>query len=293
MSQEPWVPEPWMQLEDVPRLPAEDSDEFENEIIRARKPVIINGWVDDWNAVGKWSIDYFIEKCGDNEIRIRYLGKENDEYRSWFRETTVREWLEELREGQKDDLYVAEAPLGETLPQVVADIGTIAYGNRDQERLNFMMGRTTYAPFHFHERHDAVAVQVVGTKSFVLYGPSESKNLYPQPWFQPDFSFGNVDLKDTANVDLERYPRFRDARGYHTTMTPGDALFVPMHWWHTVHGGHEFNVLLTDFFFSEATDTGTYPFPGLRLWARKLQFAMARSLKRGSVIKDVKKALSR
>ena len=294
MTHEGWVPEPWMQLEAVPRIPAVDSDDFEKQIIRARQPVIIDGWLDDWDAVGKWSIDYFVEKCGDQEIRLRFIGKDQDGFRKWERDTTLREWLEELRQGQKDDLYLAEVALGETLPQVVEDIGTVAYGNRDPKRLNLMMGRRTYAPFHFHERHDAVAVQVVGNKNFVLYGPSESKKLYPQPWFQADQSFANVAFHDTAKVDLDRYPRFRHARGYECTMTPGDALFIPMHWWHAVHGGDEFNVLLTDFYFSEATDTWTYPFPGVRLWARRLGLAEIRmSLKRGSLIKDLKKRLSR
>ena len=56
MTHEGWVPEPWMQLEAVPRIPAVDSDDFEEQIIRARKPLIIEGWLDDWDAVGKWSI---------------------------------------------------------------------------------------------------------------------------------------------------------------------------------------------------------------------------------------------
>ena len=294
MNPAPWEPQPWMQLKEIPRLAAEDTDDFRREIIRARTPVIVRGWLDDWDAVENWSVDYFIEKCGDNEIRLRNIGVENGEFRSWFRETTVREWLGELKAGQKDNLYLAEVPLHRTLPEMVGDIGTVPYGNQDPKVLNFMMGRTTYAPLHFHERHDAVAVQVVGTKSWVLYGPAQSKNLYPRPWFGHDLSYANVDLEDLANVDLERYPRFREAQGYHFTTTPGDALFIPMHWWHAVYGGPEFNVLLTDFFFSEATDSWTYPFPGLRLWARKLQVAaMARSLERGSVLQDVKRALRR
>ena len=63
------------------------------------------------------------------------------------RDTTLGEWLEELREGQKDHLYLAEVALGKTLPQVVDDIGTVAYGNRDPNKLMLMMVERRTLPF--------------------------------------------------------------------------------------------------------------------------------------------------
>lgn len=281
-------------FEEVERIEAGDADTFEQDIIRSRRPVVVRGWLDSWDALRKWSLDYFADRCGSNEVRLRYIGRDDVEFRALYRETTVREWLAALARGEGDELYLAEAPLGQTFPQVVSDIQGYPYGNQNPAGLNLMMGTTTYAPMHFHAKHDAVAAMVVGTKQFILFSPQDSRHLYPQPWYGRDMSFSNVDLSDPDEVDLERFPRFTKAKGLECTLTPGDALFIPMHWWHAVRGGGEFNVLLTDFYFTEATSHWTYPFPGLRLWAQKLGLtAAARSVKSGTFVKDVARNLAR
>ena len=40
-----------------------------------------------------------------------------------------------------------------------------------------------------------------------------------------------VDIEDP---DLDRFPRFADARRMHCSLGPGDVLFMPAFWWHEV-----------------------------------------------------------
>ncbi|XP_040606790.1 HSPB1-associated protein 1 isoform X2 [Mesocricetus auratus] len=39
---------------------------------------------------------------------------------------------------------------------------------------------------------------------------------------------------NVVNPDLERFPRFQKARRHTVTLSPGQVLFVPRHWWHYV-----------------------------------------------------------
>jgi peptidyl-lysine (3S)-dioxygenase / protease len=39
---------------------------------------------------------------------------------------------------------------------------------------------------------------------------------------------------DVQRPDLVRFPRFAHARAVTCTIGPGDALFLPAHWWHEV-----------------------------------------------------------
>ena len=39
---------------------------------------------------------------------------------------------------------------------------------------------------------------------------------------------------DIANPDLDKFPKFAQARRLECTLRPGDALFMPAFWWHEV-----------------------------------------------------------
>ena len=47
-------------------------DEFLEDYYCANRPVIITGMMDDWPALGKWSLDYFAQKFGDREVEVQF-----------------------------------------------------------------------------------------------------------------------------------------------------------------------------------------------------------------------------
>ncbi|WP_234320257.1 cupin domain-containing protein [Streptomyces sp. SBT349] len=84
---------------------------------------------------------------------------------------------------------------------------------------------------HFDEV-DTFVVQVLGTKSWRVHGPSEE---HPVP------EYGDSDpARCPAAVLFER------------TLEPGDVIHVPRGWWHTVRGGGESSLHLT-FAFTRPT----------------------------------------
>ncbi|MGW0790595.1 JmjC domain-containing protein [Streptomyces sp. NPDC002911] len=84
---------------------------------------------------------------------------------------------------------------------------------------------------HFDEV-DTFVLQVLGTKSWQVHGPSEE---HPLP------EYGDSDPARCPETVL-----------FEKTLEPGDAIHVPRGWWHTVRGGGEFSLHLT-FAFTRRT----------------------------------------
>jgi len=88
------------------------------------------------------------------------------------------------------------------------------------------VGATT--PAHFDEQHNFLN-QVRGKKTIVLFPPDDYTRMYPFPVTHP---CDRCSMVDVHNADLERFPRFSEARGHVITLGPGDVLYIPYGWWH-------------------------------------------------------------
>ncbi|XP_055351200.1 tRNA wybutosine-synthesizing protein 5-like [Paramacrobiotus metropolitanus] len=71
---------------------------------------------------------------------------------------------------------------------------------------------------------DNVLIQIRGRKRAVLFDPEDFDHLYMQGDKSPIF--------DAENVDLERFPKFRNATKWVCTLEEGDMLFIPAFWMH-------------------------------------------------------------
>lgn len=79
---------------------------------------------------------------------------------------------------------------------------------------------------------DNFLYQIKGSKKVYLFSPSESDYLYPvefggNPFYEP--SSVNMLLPD-----LEKHPKFPQAKGIHCELLPGDMLYLPAGWWHCI-----------------------------------------------------------
>lgn len=97
---------------------------------------------------------------------------------------------------------------------------------------NFWLGaRDAHTGLHRDGYHNVI-LQLDGTKRFTLLSPRDDECVYPAG---PTGMFGNyAGIGSVMNVDLAKFPRFRDASPVECELEPGDILFLPFAWWHEV-----------------------------------------------------------
>jgi len=96
-----------------------------------------------------------------------------------------------------------------------------------------------------YDGSDNVACVVAGRRRFVLFPPQQTCNLYPGPLnFTP--AGAPTSLVDLNNPDFVRYPLFKQAlaEAYSAELGPGDAIYIPMLWWHHVESLEKVNALM-------------------------------------------------
>ena len=122
---------------------------------------------------------------------------------------------------------LAEQPLKEVLPQLVEDVGTIRYSKTEPGNLSLMLSGRSYAPLHYHPRAEAVSHQVSGKRRFLLIPPSETAALDPVPTSAnpPNFARRVIREEEISALRLE---------ACETTLSSGEAIYIPRHWWHAV-----------------------------------------------------------
>jgi hypothetical protein len=95
------------------------------------------------------------------------------------------------------------------------------------------MGRDTVTRAHYHALHHALICQVHGKKRVVLCPPADFPFLYAHPISRPHFEVSRV---DPVAPNIEIFPKLSSAHPLEATLEPGDALFVPLRWWHAAFG---------------------------------------------------------
>ena len=106
-----------------------------------------------------------------------------------------------------------------------------------------------------------IACVVAGRRRFTLFPPEQLAHLYIGP-LDHTLAGPPVSMVDPDAADLDRYPRFAEARAaaLTTELGPGDAIFIPSLWWHHVRALYPINVLV-NYWWGE--ETAASPFLAL------------------------------
>jgi hypothetical protein len=252
---------------EIERIEAPTRDVFEREYGDRNRPVIITGFVDGWRAASAWSPDYFREVAGDSVVSARFdAGGDHMNYYTpsggQSRDMTFGELLDGLTAESPDTRhYLSQYAVRAVSPKLLDDFDFSRY--LDDALSVFFIGRRSYSPNHHHGNAEAALCQIAGTKTVKLYPPDQSSCMYPYPWYSPLMNFSRV---DDRNPDLARFPAFARAHPLVVDVHPGEMLYIPVHWWHSVSGPDELAVSVTLFWGSKRARYHM-PFPTLQVWA--------------------------
>ena len=213
-------------------------EELQNHYIKKGIPVVLEGGAKNWDCVKKWSLEYFKELHGDDEILV-VNSKHID---APYEKITLADLIENIREGGTK--YYRFYPLLSEHPEHLADFD---YNWLKKARHKkpffesfqvFIGGKTTESPLH-----NAMAcnlfVQVYGQKRWSLMSPKHSAIVDPDPirnvYRGAPFRKNNYPF-NPFKPDYEKpYELFKYVDRYDFVLNPGDILWNPPFWWHAVH----------------------------------------------------------
>lgn len=103
---------------------------------------------------------------------------------------------------------------------------------------------------------DNLAVVAAGRRRFTLFPPEAELDLYMGP-AHPTPAGTPVSMVHVTAPDLARYPRFAEAlkSAEEAELGPGDAIFIPKDWYHHVEALERFN-LLVNYWWDSAAERG-------------------------------------
>ena len=196
---------------------------------RSTRPVVITNALADTTAVRTWTPDLLAERYAGIRstvaIGIPDRGSAFDApFDHHARSMPVDEFVEFMRTHERCYLYQATL---KKWPGLAEEIEHSHLLSGPTFSSNLWLGRSTRSGLHF-DWADGVLMQIYGTKTVMMTPPSDFSRMYVYP------DAPNKSRVSPDDLDLKKYPRFAGVQQHNATISPGDALIIPRHWWHHV-----------------------------------------------------------
>lgn len=224
-------------LPEIVSEPLSAKDFFQRYYVLNR-PALFKGIISDSRAAQKWSLEFFEREYGDAEAEVTLgRGDNNITYElapeKFSHRMTIKDFITRIREqAPTNDLYLTagnrflENPtfsaLLEDLPK---DLGFLTPDITQPNRFNLWIGPAGTTTHLHHDVDNVLLAQFLGSKKAYLI---PSIQLHRVSNILGVFSSLNLSqpttlaaLRDTGKIDIYEY-----------TLEPGDALFIPVGWWH-------------------------------------------------------------
>ncbi|XP_056359369.1 bifunctional peptidase and arginyl-hydroxylase JMJD5 [Oenanthe melanoleuca] len=218
----------------VPHLHCPSLQHFRDNYLIPQRPVVLEGVMDHWPCMKKWSVDYFCEVAGCRTVPVELGARYTDE--EWSQQLmTVSDFISQYIMAENNVGYLAQHQLFDQIPELKEDINIPDYcclgeGEEDDITINAWFGPGgTISPLHQDPQQNFLA-QVFGRKYIRLYSPQDSENLYPHE----SQILHNTSQVDVEDPDLVKFPNFTKAAFQSCILMPGQILFIPVKYWHYV-----------------------------------------------------------
>ncbi|NXN23303.1 HBAP1 protein, partial [Nycticryphes semicollaris] len=224
-------------------------------VVSLQQPAIFCNMVGDWPAL-HWNVKYLSAVLDGKTIQFRLGLKAVDlvpqfETRCNYVEATLEEFLAwscgepsclsgpfSCYEYSKywayaDYKYIAR--IFEDKPEIFQDVRWSDFGfpgRSGKESTLWIGSEGANTPCHVDSYGCNLVLQVQGRKKWHLFPPGDTSFLYPTRIpYEESSIFSKVNV---TNPDLKRFPEFRNTTAHVVTLSPGQVLLVPRHWWHYV-----------------------------------------------------------
>ncbi|WP_445192706.1 cupin-like domain-containing protein [Sphingomonas sp. Tas61C01] len=257
-------------------------EQFDREIRPARQPAILRGLGRDWPAVqaaresGEAAVAYLKgfshadpvnAIVGEPEIEGRFFYTADLTGLNFARgKSPLDPFLDRLLR-DRDALRpyamaVQSIPTPDLLPGFAERNHTDLVDASVVPRL--WLGNAIRVATHY-DLQENIGIVVIGRRRFTLFPPDQIANLYMGP-LELTPAGTPISLVDPVDPDLDRYPRFAEAMkvAQAATLEPGDAIYIPFHWWHAVDSLAPVNAFM-NYWWNPAATLGGNPYDALLL----------------------------
>ncbi|WP_067733421.1 DUF6065 family protein [Novosphingobium naphthalenivorans] len=224
-------------------------EEFLEHFYAPGWPVVLTGLIDGWPARHRWTPQYLRERVGAAMVECQAGRSGNARFELDKEAHAARlpfnTFIDAISAAEGNDLYLTafnSRANGEALAPLEADIGRIDslldHPDGSSGGMIWIGPSGTFTPLH-HDLTNNLLVQVAGRKQVILLPPSDTPKLHNDVHVFSAIS----DVSDPA-LDRGRYPQIDALRKYEIVLEPGEALFLPLGWWHQVRA-LDFSVSMT------------------------------------------------
>ena len=220
-----------MNLKDIPRVTSITKEEFIKNYFKPQRPVVIEGFINDWPAYKKWSLDYIKEVAGDKTVPLydnRPIDPES-KFNTAHAEMKMSEYVDLLkREPTKFRIFLWN--ILKAVPELQKDFSYPKIGLKLMKKLPmlFFGGMDSFTFMHYDiDLANILHFHFEGKKKCVLFDQEQSKYLYKIP--NSLITRREIDFN---NPDFDKWPALRHAQGHIAELNHGDVLYMPEGYWH-------------------------------------------------------------
>jgi hypothetical protein len=257
-----------------------DRSVFENEILPGNRPAVLKGLCRHWPAVeasteSPAGMASYLKRLDAGHAVNGIVGSAQINGRFFYTEdltgfnfdsrrvsiSAALDTLVSLAETPEPPAIALQAiPVPDALPKFREE-NPISLLDDDIAPRIWLGNRTTIAT-HFDNNHN-IACVVSGSRRFTVFPPDQVGNLYIGPLLRTPGG-SPISLVDLREPDLSRFPMFEQAleTAEEAVLEPGDAIFIPILWWHGVESLGPLNILV-NYWWNDAESEKDRPFLSL------------------------------
>lgn len=237
---------------DVPTVTVSPDQPFRESMIAKGEPTILRNTVAElWVARKKWNPEYLREVVSDviNNVYVH----DNPVFGPLWRPKKPLAALPSLvqhnpfriQDMSKNEYFDRMTTTNSTpssfvyytgnfnTPQLAAEVHPLSEVliPKKVEHVNIWAGQAGVSTHLHFDTYENFYVQLYGKKRFLIFSPSQGKNLYSFPFLHPSHAQSQLDV-DHLNPGL--YPNQQRAECMVADLIPGDILYLPPLYWHHV-----------------------------------------------------------
>lgn len=248
---------------------------FRDIILPAQKPVLLKNYVSHWPAVkaalrSTEEIVAYLKTFDEGRVTDTIYGPPEIKGKFFFTEdinglnfirkpekisTAMDQLVDNLDAETPASIYIQSIESDKFLPGFSRENTLDVLDTSISPRV--WIGNRLTVQTH-SDLKENIACVVAGRRRFTVFPPEQLPNLYIGP-FERTLSGPPVSMVKLEDIDYEKYPRFKEAEAHALVadLEPGDAIYIPYHWWHHVQSMTPFNVLANFWWNNAKPDLGS------------------------------------